>query len=165
MTGNQAMFMDPYVLYYPREGRNPCAAPTQGICSAPDPRYNNFRDNFGYILRYSRRLNLANVTPRSSLCSTSYCLAQTPAVGAEYLIYAPNGGSFSVNLSAMSSSRMLAVEWFNPSTGVTTTATPIPAGSSSRTFTPPFSGDAVLYLVDTGGHAGTVPDASWLTAS
>ncbi len=148
------MFMDPYVLNYTREGRNPCPSPTNGICSGPDARWNNFRANLGYVLRYSRKLNLANVTPRSSLCSTGNCLAQTPSVGAEYLIYAPNGGSFTVNLSAMSSARTLNVEWLNPSTGATTTASPIPAGSSSRSFTPPFSGDAVLYLVDSAGHAG-----------
>ena len=154
-NGNQVAFMDPYVLYYPREGRNPCPSPTNGICGSPDPRWTNFRANLGYILTYSRKLNLANVTPRGSLCSTGACLAQTPSVGAEYLIYAPNGGSFTVNLSAMSSARTLNVEWFNPATGATTTGTPIPAGSSSRSFTPPFSGDAVLYLVDSAGHAGT----------
>ena len=59
-----------------------------------------------------------------------------------------------MNLSAMSSARTLNVEWLNPATGATTTGTPIPAGSSSRSFTPPFSGDAVLYLVDSAGHAG-----------
>ncbi|HEY6506878.1 MAG TPA: PQQ-dependent sugar dehydrogenase, partial [Vicinamibacterales bacterium] len=155
-NGNQVMFMDPYVLYYPREGRNPCPSPNNGICAGPDPRWNNFRDNLGYILRYSRKLNLANVTPRSSLCSTSRCLAQTPSVGAEYLVYSPFGGSFTVDLSAMSSARMLNVEWLNPSTGATIMASPIPAGSSSRLFTPPFSGDAVLYLVDAAGHAGSV---------
>jgi hypothetical protein len=53
----------------------------------------------------------------------------------------------------MSGSRTLSVEWFNPSTGVATTGDPIPAGSSSQSFTPPFNGDAVLYLVDTAGHA------------
>ena len=103
-------------------------------------------------MRYSRKLNLANVTPRSSLCSTGYCLAQTPSVGAEYLVYAPDGGSFTLDLSAMPNSRMLAVEWFNPATGTTISNTPIAAGSSSQPFTPPFSGDAVLYLVDTAGH-------------
>jgi hypothetical protein len=157
MTGNQAAFMDPYVLSYTRENRNACAAPTQGICAQPHARYDNFRDNFGYIVRYSRRLNMAAVMPRGSLCSTGYCLAQTPASGAEYLVYAPNGGSFTVNLSAMPSSRMLNVEWLNPSTGVTSTANPIPAGSSSRSFTPPFQGDAVLYLVDASGHAQATP--------
>ena len=153
MNGSQVLFMDPYLVYYPRENRNLCISPTNGICRGPDPRWDNFRDNLGYILRYSRKLNLANVTPRGSLCSTGYCLAQTPSVGAEYLVYAPSGGSFTVDLSAMSGSRKLAVEWFNPATGDTIAASPIPSGSSSQRFTPPFSGDAVLYLVDTAGHA------------
>jgi len=153
-NGNQVLFMDPYVVYYPRESRNLCPSPTNGICAGADPRWENFRDNLGDILRYSRKLNLANVTPRGSLSSTANCLAQTPSVGAEYLIYAPNGGSFTVNLSAMASSRTLNVEWFNPSTSATTVAGPIPAGSSSQSFTPPFSGDAALYLVDAAGHAG-----------
>ena len=153
MTGNQVLFMDPYIVYYPRESRNVCVSPTNAICSGPDPRWDNFRQNLGYILRYSRKLNLANVTPRSSLCSTGYCLAQTPSKGAEYLVYAPSGGPFTVDLSAMASSRTLAVEWFNPSTGLTIAGEPIPSGSSSQSFTPPFSGDAVLYLTDTAGHA------------
>ena len=153
MTGNQVMFMDPYVVYYPRQKRNLCASPVHTICSAPDDRYRNFRDNLGYILRYSRRLNLASVTPHASVSSTGYCLAQTPSSGAEYLVYAPSGGPFTVDLSAMPDSRRLAVEWFNPSTGVAAKQSPVPAGSSSHAFTPPFSGDAVLYLVDTAGHA------------
>ena len=155
--------MDPYVVSLPRESRNLCVSPTHSICRAPDTRWNNFRDNLGYILRYSRRLNLVPVTPHGgcpsspcgSLCSTGYCLAQTPSVGAEYLVYAPDGGSFTVNISAMSSARTLAVEWFNPSTGAVITGKPIPAGSSSQVFTPPFSGDAVLYLVDPNGHASS----------
>ena len=153
MTGNQVLFMDPYVVYYPREGRNLCVSPTNIICSGPDNRYENFRKNLGYILNYSRKLNLAKVTPQKSLCSTGYCLAQTPSVGAEYLVYAPSGGPFTINLSAMSGSRKLASEWFNPSTGATIAGKSVPAGSSSQSFTPPFSGDAVLYLVDTAGHA------------
>ena len=155
MTGNQVLFMDPYVVYYPRENRNLCASPTNAICRAPDTRYDNLRDNLGCILRYSRRLNLATVAPRSSLSSTGYCLAQTPSIGAEYLVYAPMGGSFTVDLSAMSPSRTLTVEWFNPSTGATLIRAPIPSGSSSQSFTSPFSQDAVLYLVDTPGHAAS----------
>jgi hypothetical protein len=76
-------------------------------------------------------------------------------VGAEYLVYAPSGGSFTIDLSAMSGSRTLAVEWFNPSTGATIVETPIPAGSSSQSFTPPFNQDAVLYLVDKEGHGAS----------
>jgi len=153
LTGNQVLFMDPYVVYYPREDRNLCVSPTNAICSSPDARWDNFRDNLGYILRYSRKLSLGNVTPRSELSSTGYCLAQTPSVGAEYLVYAPSGGSFTVNLSAMPGSRTLAVEWFNPSTGATVAGDPVLSGSSAQAFTPPFSGDATLYLVDTAGHA------------
>ncbi len=152
LGGSQVLFMDPYVVSYPREARNLCLSPANGICSAPDPRWDNFRDNLGQISRYGRRLNLANVAPHNSLSSTTYCLAQTPSQGAEYLVYAPSGGSFTVDLSAMSSSRALSVEWFNPSTGETMTADAVAAGSSSQSFTPPFGGDAVLYLVDTAGH-------------
>jgi hypothetical protein len=143
--------MDPYTTLYPRANRNFCLSPTNNICTGPDPRWDNFRDNLGYILKYSRKLNLAQVTPHGELSSTSYVLAQTPAEGAEYLVYAPGGGTFTVDLSAMASSRSLSVEWFNPSTGTTTTGDSIVAGSSSS-FTSPFSGDAVLYLVDTSGH-------------
>lgn len=153
VNGNQVLFMDPYLVYYPRENRNLCVSQTNGICTGPDPRYDNLRDNLGYTLKYSRKVNLALVTPHASLSSTRYCLAQTPPVGAEYLAYAPSGGSFTIDLSAMPRARTLAVEWFNPSTGATIVDRPIHSGSSSQSFTPPFSGDAVLYLVDTAGHA------------
>jgi hypothetical protein len=151
-TGNQVLFMDPYLVYYPRQNRNLCAAPVNGIGSEPDPRWDNFRSNLGYILRYSRKLNLANVAPSSTLCSTHYCLAQTPSAGAEYLAYAPSGGSFTMDLSAMPNSRKLGVEWFNPASGETISQTAIAAGSSARSFSAPFTGDAVLYLVDSEGH-------------
>ncbi len=152
-SGNQVLFMDPYVVSYPREGRNLCTA-SHGICATPDARWDNFRNNLGYINQYGRRLNLDAVTPQASLCSTGYCLAQTPAAGAEYLVYAPNGGTFTVNLSAMPASRTLTVEWLNPSTGVTTSGAVVSAGAT-RSFTAPFSGDAVLYLVDSAGHQTT----------
>jgi hypothetical protein len=152
LTGNQVLFMDPYLVEYPRENRNRCISPVHGIGSGPDSRWDNFRDNLGYLIQYSRQLNLANVTPKSSLCSTKYCLAQTPAAGAEYLTYAPAGGPFTMDLSAMPNSRKLAVQWFNPAVGQTITEAPIAAGSGSQPFNPPFSGDAILYLVDTEGH-------------
>lgn len=152
-TGNQVLFMDPYVVYYPRENRNLCVSPSHSICREPDRRYENFRDNLGYILKYSHKLNLMNASPRDSLCSTGYCLAQTPPVGAEYLIYSPGGGVFTVDLSAMPRSRTLAVEWFNPSNAAIIAGKPVSAGASAQVFTPPFTGDAVLYLVDIEGHA------------
>ena len=151
-SGNQVLFMDPYLVDYPRQRRNLCHSPTNGICTSPDERWENFRNNLGYILQYSRKLNLLHVTPHGTLSSTGNCLAQTPATGAEYLVYAPSGGSFTVDLTAMPRDRKLAVEWFNPSTGGVIVKDPVHAGSSQR-FTPPFTGDAVLYLVDTAGHA------------
>jgi hypothetical protein len=152
MSGNQVLFMDPYLVYYPRQNRNLCGSPIHGICTSLDDRWENFRNNLGYILKYSRKLNLARVTPHRSLSSTGDCLAQTPATGAEYLVYAPSGGSFTVDLTAMPKDRKLAVEWFNPSTGAVIVKDPVHSGLSQR-FTPPFIGDAVLYLVHTSGHA------------
>lgn len=151
-TGNQVLFMDPYLVYYPREDRNLCQSPVRGICSAPDKRWDNLRDNLGYILTYSQKMNLEAAEPQGFLSSTGYCLAHSGHSGAEYLVYAPAGGSFTVDLSAMLPDRSLAVEWFNPSDGTVTHASSIHAGSRKQEFTAPFNGDAVLYLVDTMGH-------------
>ncbi len=78
LNGNQVLFMDPYLIYYPRENRNLCGSPNNAICATPDARWDNFRDNLGYITKYSRKINLAAATARSSLSSTGFCLAQTP---------------------------------------------------------------------------------------
>ncbi len=48
-----------------------------------------------------------------------------------------------MNLSAASGP--LHVEWFNPSSGASST-TGVVSGGSTRTFTSPFNGDAVLYI-------------------
>ena len=82
-------------------------------CSGVDTRWDNLRDNVGYTLSYANKMDLAKMTAQAGLSSTGYCLAQTPATGANYLVYAPNGGSFTVDLRAMVSSRTLNVEWFN----------------------------------------------------
>ena len=150
-NGSQVIFMDPYEIYWSTGGRNLCANPVNGVCSGVDPRWNNFRDNMGYTLTYANKMDLAKMTPQGGLSSTGYVLADAVAVGAEYLVYAPSGGSFTVNLSA--TTRTLNVEWFNPATGATISGGVTTGGSSSKSFTPPFSGDAVLYLVDSAGHA------------
>lgn len=160
LNGNSVLFMDPYLVYYPRQSRNMCLSPSHGICREPDRRYENFRNNLGYALKYAGRMNLAVATPRPDLSTTGYCLAQTAPAGAEYLIYAPSGGGFEVDLSAMSNTRMLEVEWLNPATGAAVHTDSIHAGARAQAFTAPFSGDAVLYLVDTSGHA-TVDDRSY----
>jgi hypothetical protein len=152
--GNQVAFMDPYTVYYPRQNRNLCSSPKNGICTAPDSRWDNFRDNLGYILTYSRKLNLNAAQPSTSLCSTTYCLGQTPAVGSEMLVYAPNGGTFTADLSH-SSGRTMDYEWFDPASGRVVGKGSVPGGSANQSFTTPASvaGDSVLYIVDSAGHA------------
>lgn len=107
------------------------------------------RDNLGFIVNYANKMDLLKMTPQGNLCSTSFCLANNVATGSEYLVYSPNGGSFTVNLSA--TTRVLNVEWFDPSSGTTLSGASV-SGGSTLTFTPPFGGDAVLYLVDAAGH-------------
>jgi len=142
--------MDPYTVYYPNGGRNLCSNPVNGICDAADTRWNNFRDNLGYMVKYSVRMNLAQMTPQPSLASSGFALAHAAANQAEYLVYQPGGGGFTVNLSA--TTQVLNVEWFNPSTGAVTPGGLVRGGSSAMAFTPPFTGDAVLYLVDSAGN-------------
>jgi collagenase-like protein with putative collagen-binding domain len=141
--GDQTLFMDPYVVYYPREKRNLCPSPVNGISSRPDARWDQVRDTMGYIRDYAERMNLAAMTPQGNLSSTGHALANTNPANAEFLVYAPSGGSFGVDLS--SSSDQLAVEWMNPATGVKI-ADANASGGAARTFNPPFRGDAVLYL-------------------
>jgi hypothetical protein len=98
------------------------------------------RAAMGRTRRYAERMDLAAATPQDKLASTGYCLAHP---GAEYLVYAPTGGKLTVDLSAAKGS--LAVEWLDPRTGATHTATAA-GGGASESFAAPFSGDAVLYI-------------------
>ena len=155
LGGNQVIFMDPYVVYYPRQNRNNCTSPTNGICSAPDARWNNFRDNLGYIVSYSRRLNLNAAQPHPSLSSTGYCLGQTAAVGTELLIYNPDAGPITVDLTS-AANRTMSYEWLDPVNGQVAGTGTVAGGSSAQSFPAPASltSDAVLYIVDSAGHAG-----------
>ena len=142
-NGNQTLFMDPYVVYYPRENRNLSPTPTNGISPRPDPRWDNVRDTMGFIRRFADRMNLAAMTPMAELASTGHALANMDPVDAEVLVYAPSGGAIDVNLSRLDG--LFAVEWMNPETGRLIPGKAVRAGGT-RTIVPPFSGDAVLYL-------------------
>jgi hypothetical protein len=144
--GSSVLFMDPYVLYYPRGGRNECSSPVHGICSAPHPRYDNLRANLGYTRQYADRMDLLGMTPQSNLASTGNALAKFAPNATEVLVYAPTGGLFTVNLSATRAT--LRVEWLNPATGARIVGPSVVGGSVVQTFTAPFTGDAVLYLSD-----------------
>jgi hypothetical protein len=109
----------------------------------------SLRSNLGYILNYANRMNLVAMTPHGELASSGYALANPVASGAEYLIYLPSGGMVTVDLSAASGP--LSVEWFNPEDG-TTTDGGTTTGGAVRSFNPPFSGDAVLYICQPTSH-------------
>ena len=55
----------------------------------------------------------------------------------------PDGGDVTVDLSATPGK--VRTEWFDPSKGTPTVASAVKAGST-RKFTAPFRGDAVLWL-------------------
>jgi hypothetical protein len=97
----------------------------------------------GRALDFANRMNLATMTPQPALCSTTYCLADASGADAEILVYLPSGGTTTVNLGAASGT--FNVEWRNAATnavvsGGTTT------GGATRSFTAPFTGDAILYI-------------------
>jgi len=157
--GASVMFMDPYAIFAGASNpnwtnRNNCITPVNGVCTGGvDTRYDNFRDNFGYAanLVNSRVLNLAAMSASTSLCSTTYCLANNANASFEFIVYAPSGGAFTVNLSNQSAHNIL-VQWLDPANGAYTAGTTIQGGSSTQSFTPPWGSarDAILYLQDNG---------------
>jgi hypothetical protein len=109
------------------------------------PASNDWRESarwaMGQARSYADRMDLASMSPRGDLASTGFALANP---GAEYLVYQSGSGGFSVTLGAGD----YAVEWFNPSDGTMTTGSNV-TGGAPVDFTPPFGGDAVLYLKST----------------
>jgi len=112
------------------------------------------RAAMGHTRTYANKMNLAAMTPQNGLSTTAYCLAK---VGSEYLAYQAGSGAFSVNLTAGTYSS----EWFNPTTGFVASTGSVKAAprqaqggherrrmaaGGNQSFTPPFSGPAVLYL-------------------
>jgi hypothetical protein len=70
-------------------------------------------------------------------------LATKSSANTELLIYAPSGGDFTVKLPQVQ--KQFDVEWMNPATGVNSIGKKV-TGGKDITFSPPFKGDAVLYL-------------------
>jgi hypothetical protein len=98
------------------------------------------RRAMGQTLVWTRRMDLAAMTPRPDLASSRYCLANP---GQEYLVYVPNTSAVTVDLSAVDG--RVAVEWFDPATGQSFRGGPV-RGGGSRTLSAPFTGERVLYL-------------------
>jgi len=108
-----------------------------------NPTWVSLRKNLGYTRDFATRMKLALMEPRNDLASTGYCLAKPTSPNAEYLVYAPTDGTITVDLTATAG--QVTVEWFNPATGKSVAGGKV-SGGTQRTFTAPFTGDAVLYL-------------------
>lgn len=124
--GHNPIFMDPY------DG---------SVLSGNDsPEWELIRISMGITQRLVRRVNLAAMTPQGELASTNYCLAQP---GTAYIVYLPDGGEVTVDLSAMKGS--VDVEWISPRVDNAPVVSKA-EGGGHRLFEVPFAGDAVLYL-------------------
>jgi len=133
LGGMNPLFMDPY------DG---------GVLGKKlDPQWEPVRKSLGATLRLASRLRLAAMAPQGKLASSGYCLAGNTGRGMEYLVYLPKGGEVSVDLSAARGD--LSVRWITPEEGREQSA-PKAEGGGRRTFTPPFPGDAALWLAPAG---------------
>jgi Putative collagen-binding domain of a collagenase len=105
---------------------------------APLAQQDLIRAAMGHTRAYAEKMNLAAMAPQGDLASTTYALANP---GVEYLVYQPGSGAFTVELQPGT----YTYEWFDPSAGsVGPTGSVTARGAQS--FTPPFDGEAVLYL-------------------
>jgi hypothetical protein len=108
-----------------------------------DTKWDPVRKSLGHTRRFADRMNLVAMTPSNELASSGYCLAHASADEGEYLVYTPEGGKVTVDLSATPGK--LEVEWFNPTRGTSRDADSVDGGAT-RTLEAPFTGDAVLWL-------------------
>jgi len=130
MRGHNPLFMDPY----------------DGVVlgSRFDAEWEPIRKALGYVLFWAQRIDLNTMVPFGNLTSSSYCLAE---VGSEYLVYVPEGGQFSVDLTAATG--MLVSEWFDTSSGVSLTGALV-RGGEERLMNSPFGEKGlVLHLKET----------------
>ncbi|MCI0620546.1 MAG: DUF6298 domain-containing protein [Acidobacteria bacterium] len=103
-------------------------------------QWDALRRSLGHTRRLAERIDLAATRPHDNLASTKYCMAQP---GVAYIIYLPEGGEVTVDLSGASGTFL--VEWVHPVEGTITSGQPAIRGGK-QSFTAPFSGEAVLYL-------------------
>jgi arylformamidase len=127
LRGHNPLFMDPY------DGK---------VLAKPfDPEFDPVRRSLGQTLHYADRLDLAAMVPTRDVASSGYCLA---APGRAYLIYLPEGGKVTVDLSHAQGG--FSVEWFQPGTGRQVAGDPVLEGGKPTLNSPFEGGDAVVLL-------------------
>jgi len=129
LRGHNPLFMDPY----------------DGLVLGTrfDKKWAPIYRALGQVLAVSKRVDLAALTPQPKLASSGFCLAGAAKKPAELLLYAPDGGTITVDLSGAKGE--LASEWFNPQSAKWHPAEAVKAGAR-RKLTAPFQGDALLLL-------------------
>ena len=104
--------------------------------------YSQGAKEMGYLRTFWDKTEFWKMSPKNNLSTNGYLLG-TNVLGKEYVIYLPNGGSTTIDLSSLPGT--LNVEWYNPRTGIyqgkTTTQ-----GGTSKSFTAPDSNDWVLHI-------------------
>ncbi len=77
----------------------------------------NTRIAMGTTRTYAERLDITDMTPQNSLCSTQFCLVKG---GDKYIVYSEADQNFTV--SGLIPSEKYAYEWINTATGEVTAA-------------------------------------------
>jgi hypothetical protein len=95
-----------------------------------------------HLSTFAARVDFERMVPidRLAVSRNAYVLAEA---GRAYVFYLYNGGTLQADLAGVTGT--LIAEWYNPRDGSLRSA-PAVAGGGIRTFTPPSSGDWVLYL-------------------
>lgn len=104
--------------------------------------FNGHFEDLTFARAFLEGLHFWQMVPANNLLleGNGYVFARQ---GAEYAIYMPAGGSIELDLRGATGA--LTANWYNPRTGVFSDRLAI-TGGVILSFTPPFTGDAVLYV-------------------
>lgn len=121
--------------------------PRSSMAARADQR-DRILDLEGHLARFFHRagVDFAATRPDGRLASTGVCLANP---GTEYVVYAPQGKAFTVNLAAAKDTTF-TVRWYGPRSGQFHDAGWVTGGNAAQPFTPPLQDDAVLHLQGQG---------------
>jgi len=114
-------------------------------------------DTVGICSRFFNggKVHFWNMKPDGSLSETGICLAEE---GREYVVYAPDGGTFWLDLSGAGTDEFTA-QWYDPRTGQWSAARTV-EGGALRSFTAPDGQDWVLHVTPEPSSVGLLLTAA-----